>query len=171
MCESRLLARPAARATLFAGLFALLWIASPQAWSQTIVWAFTNSNEAYSSPAVGRDGTIYVGSSDGRLNAVHSDGTPYWSYLTHGAVIASPALARDETVYFGSLGRSLYAVQADAGSSSGKLLWSVPTGGEIYSSPAVGVDGTIYVGSLDHMLYAVRPNGTTNWTVRTQGAI
>jgi outer membrane protein assembly factor BamB len=165
------LAPRAARATLLAGLLALLWIASPQAWSQTIAWAFTNSNEAYSSPAVGVDGTIYFGTSDGRLNAVHSNGTPYWSYLTRGAVIASPALARDETVYVGSLDGWLYAVQADAGSASGKLLWSVPTGAAIYSSPAVGVDGTIYVGSLDHMLYAVRPNGTTNWTFPTGGAI
>src|SRR5437879_11578013 len=35
------LARPAARATLFAGLVALLLTASPQAWSQTTACPFT----------------------------------------------------------------------------------------------------------------------------------
>src|SRR5205085_8725966 len=66
-------ARLAARATLLAGLLALLWIASPQAWSQTIKWSFTANHEANGSPAIGVDGTIYFGSTDGRLYAVQAD--------------------------------------------------------------------------------------------------
>src|SRR5205814_6225450 len=128
-------------------LLALLWIASPQAWSQLKAWEFVTGNEANGSPAIGVDGTIYFGSSDGRLYAVRSNGTTYWSYLTGGAVISAPALASDETVYFGSLDGWLYAVQADAGSTSGsKLRWRVQTAGQIHSSPAVGLDGTMYVG-------------------------
>src|ERR1043166_3811399 len=64
-------ARLAARATLLAGLLAFLWIAAPQAWA---AWPFTTGNEVNSSPAIGVDGTIYCGSSDGRLYAVQSDG-------------------------------------------------------------------------------------------------
>src|SRR5437016_183931 len=109
------LGRPAARATLLAGLLALLWIASPQAWSQSRAWEFVTGNEANGSPAIGVDGTIYFGSSDGSLYAVHSNGTTYWSYPTGGGVISAPALASDETVYVGSLDGWLYAVQADAG--------------------------------------------------------
>src|SRR5437870_8164571 len=68
-------ARPMARATWLAGLLALLWIASPQAWSQTVTWTFMTGNEVNSSPAIGFDGTIYFGSSDGRLYAVQSNGS------------------------------------------------------------------------------------------------
>ncbi len=159
-------ARPSARASLLASLFALLWIASPQAWSQTIAWTFTASNEAYSSPAIGTDGTIYFGSSDGRFYAVQSNGATNWSFTAGGGVISAPALASDETVYFGSLDGALYAV-----STSGKLQWRLKTGSPIHSSPAVGVDGYIYVGSLDHKLYAVRPDGTNLWTFLTGGEI
>src|SRR5882724_182205 len=166
-------ARPAARATLIAGVLSLLWIASPQAWSQTITWSFAATREANGSPAIGVDGTIYFGSTDGRLYAVKSNGTLSWSFPTGDAVISPPALASDETVYFGSIDGSLYAVQADAGSTSGKLRWSVRTGGQIHSSPAVGVDGTIYVGSMDGKLYAVRPDGTPRWPLPfvTRGGI
>src|SRR5436190_8307003 len=68
-------ARLAARATWLAGLLAFLWIASPQAWS---AWPFPTGNEVNSSPAIGVDGTIYFGSSDGRLYAVQTNGTPKW---------------------------------------------------------------------------------------------
>src|ERR1041385_3946955 len=42
-----------ARAPLLCGLLALLGIASPHAWSQTIAWQFTASHEANGSPAIG----------------------------------------------------------------------------------------------------------------------
>src|SRR5439155_10120419 len=126
-------ARPAARGTLFAGLVALLWIASPQARSQTIGWPFTASNEVYSSPAIGVDGTVYFGSSDGRFYAAQSNGALSWSFTAGGGVISAPVLAADETVYFGSLDGALYAVSA-----SGDLRWRLKTGSPIHSSPAVG---------------------------------
>ena len=37
-------------------------------------------------PAVGDDGTIYVGSQDNKLYAINSDGTLKWSYYTGGDV-------------------------------------------------------------------------------------
>src|SRR5439155_11545988 len=104
-------ARPGVRATLLAGLLALLWMASPQAWSQTIAWNFTAGGQANGSPAIGGDGTTYFGSSDGGLYAVQSNGAPKWSFHAGGPVVSAPALGSDETVYFGSLDRSLYAVQ------------------------------------------------------------
>ena len=36
----------------------------------------------YSSPAIGSDGTIYVGSDDCKLYAINSNGTLKWSYTT-----------------------------------------------------------------------------------------
>ena len=39
-----------------------------------------------SSPAVGADGTIYVGSSDDNLYAVNPDGTQKWKFTTAGSL-------------------------------------------------------------------------------------
>ena len=149
----------------------MLWISSPRAWSQTKLWEFPAIKEANGSPAIGVDGTIYFGSDDWHLYAVHPNGSNYWSFTAGGAVASAPALASDESVYFGALDGWLYAVQADAGSALGKLRWRFQTGNAIRSSPAVGVDGTIYVGSLDGKLYAVRPDGANRWSFTTGGGV
>ncbi len=38
-------------------------------------WTFETDDRIRSSPSIGPDGTIYFGSFDGRLYAVHPDGT------------------------------------------------------------------------------------------------
>ena len=54
-----------------------------------------------SSPAIGSDGTIYIGSNDDNLYAVNPDGTEKWRYVVPGRrpVRASPAIASDGTIY------------------------------------------------------------------------
>ena len=54
------------------------------------------------SAAIGADGTIYVGSWDGKLYAISPYGTLKWSYTTGGSVRSAPALGADGTVYVGS---------------------------------------------------------------------
>ena len=61
-------------------------------------WSFTTSGVIESSPAIGVNRNIYVGSRDGRLYAVTPDGTLEWSYTTGGEVFSSPA---DGAVYVG----------------------------------------------------------------------
>ena len=62
-----------------------------------------------SSPAVGADGTIYVGSDDDNLYALNPNGTLKWKFST-GNWGVSPAVGTDGTLYFGSLDYNLYAV-------------------------------------------------------------
>jgi outer membrane protein assembly factor BamB len=122
----------------------------------------------YSSPALGPDGSIYVGSGrDGdvlpsyTLFSISPQGTLNWRFNTGGSVQASPAIASDGTIYIGSADRRLYSV-----SPSGSTNWAVNLGGQVFSSPALGVDGTIYVGAIwNHFnyLFSLRPDGTTNW--------
>jgi len=137
--------------------------------AQTLLWQFPTGGEVTTAPALGADGSVYVGSRDGHLYALQANGTNRWSFLTHGVVVSSPALGTGDTVYFGSQDGRLYAVNP-----LGQEVWEFPTGGEIYSSPAVGVDGTIYVGSLDGKLYAVAPNGTNatkQWEFPSGGGV
>ena len=135
------------------------------------IWRFPiaagHVTSLYSSPAIGPDGTIYVGSHDSALYAVNPNGTLKWRYLTQGTVRSSPAVAADGTVYFGSDDNYLYALNPDGGT----VKWSYLTSGDVQTAPAIAVDGTVYVGSNDNRLYALDPNGTLKWTFATGGRV
>ena len=119
-------------------------------------WAFTPptiGERAFSSPAVGADGTVYAGSGDGNLYALTDNGTSAtqkWAFTTGGIKYSSPAISWDGNVYIGSTDGNLYAVKP-----GGNQKWLFPVGSVIDSSPAIGPDGTVYVGSGDSMLYAI----------------
>ncbi len=68
------------------------------------------SREIFSSPAVGADGTVYVGTCAWRVLAVKRDGTIKWAILTGGEVLSSPAVGADGTLYVGSDDGKLYAI-------------------------------------------------------------
>lgn len=124
-----------------------------------ILWPLRLGFSISSSPAIGRDGIIYVAAGDRRLHAVSAAGKLLWSSIAvDDFILASPAIGPDGTIYFGSLDGNFYALF-----SNGERKWSFPTGGPIYSSAAIGADGTIYFGSHDQRLYALNPDGTRKW--------
>jgi len=129
-------------------------------------WTLLTGGDICSSPAVGADGTIYVGSWDHKLYAVSPDGSLRWNLAVDNMISSSPAIGLDGTIFVGALewgGGNMYAINAD-----GTLKWAFNVGGRIASSPAIGADGTIYVGSEDiHRLYAIEPNGTLKWSFTT----
>jgi outer membrane protein assembly factor BamB len=125
-------------------------------------WRFTTGASVSSSPAIGQDGTIYVGSGDKKLYAIDPNGTRKWSFPTGDEIISSPAIGQDGTIYFGSFDNNVYAINPD-----GTKKWNFTTGSMVFSSPAIGTDGTIYIGSDDSNLYAINPNGTKKWSFPT----
>ncbi len=108
-----------------------------------------------STPAIGTDSTIYVGSYDSNLYAINPDGTLKWKYTTGDVIESSPAVGTDGVIYVGSNDNKVYAVNPD-----GMLKWSYTTNGDVVSSPAVGTNSTVYVGSYDGNLYAINKDGT-----------
>ena len=115
-------------------------------WLSVKKWAFKTGDYVDSSPVIGSDGSIYVGSYDGNLYAIKPDGSKKWNFKTRDSVHSSPAIGSDGTIYVGSDDSYLYAINAD-----GSKKWAFKTGW-VYSSPAIGRDGTIYVGSWDDNL-------------------
>ena len=119
----------------------------------------------YSSPAIGPQGTIYVGigdDTDGYVYAISPDGNERWRLGSIGAVRSSPAIGRDGTIYAASWDGHLYAVDP-----SGAERWKFQGAGALVSSPAIGASGTIYVGGGDAAegrVYALGPDGTEKWT-------
>ncbi len=133
----------------------------------TFKWKYGANSAIYSSPAIGSDGTIYVGSYDDYLYAINPDGTLKWRYGTGGLVFSSPAISSDGTIYVGSQDDYLYAINPD-----GTLKWKYGTGGYIKSSPAINSNGTIYVGSEDGYLYKISgPQYTITASAGPNGSI
>ncbi len=124
-----------------------------------------------SSPTIGSDGTVYVGSLDKKLYAINGKtGVKLWEFETGDQVISSPAIGSDGTVYVGSKDKKLYAING----KTGVKLWEFETGDGVASSPAIGSDGTVYVGSLDKKLYAIKTDSKglakSPWPMRGQNA-
>ncbi len=125
------------------------------------------------SPAIGNDGTLYVGcsptesSSPARsLYAIYPNGTVKWHNNYGGGasgdyVYAPPSIGGEGTIYISSKSKSLFAVYPN-----GSVKWEFTTGeprkeGLYLTTPAIGSDGTIYItgcnyfSSKDSTLYAI----------------
>ncbi|MFC1485517.1 PQQ-binding-like beta-propeller repeat protein [Candidatus Latescibacterota bacterium] len=123
----------------------------------TIKWIFPMEDGAESSPAIGPDGTVYVGSYDGNIYALEDNGdsaTLKWRYETGDVVDGSPAVDGCGIVYIGSRDGYLYALNPD-----GSLRWKYLTDGGIESSPAIDGSGRLYFGTLHGTLYCIGEEG------------
>ena len=66
----------------------------------TLLWEFETETWGSSSPAIGSDGTVYVGSVDNKLYAINGKtGDKLWEFETGAGVLSSPAIGSDGTVY------------------------------------------------------------------------
>ncbi len=131
----------------------------------TLRWQVQTGGYVESSAAIGGDGTVYVGSSDGKLYSISTVGAVRWTYQTGSWIDSSPALGPDGAIYVGAFD-GLYCI-----GTNGALRWKYTTPGMVWSSPNVGSDGTVYFGCQDKRLYAVRPDGTLKWSYSTGGEV
>ena len=107
-----------------------------------------------SSPAIGSDGTIYVGTQYGNLWALNpEDGSLKWDNYTTLSVWSSPAIGADCTIYFATNYGHVYAINQD-GTEKWIYNGNFNNDGHFHSSPAIGSDGTLYIGSTNSKLYA-----------------
>ena len=121
----------------------------------------------YSSPAIGPDGTIYIGADNYKFYAIDPRGSKKWEHLTGNVIESSAAIAGD-TIYFASLDRQFYALDF-----AGNARWTMTNAVLVVpSSAAVSGEGTIYVQDLDltYGLYAISPTDSNVWTFTSPGA-
>jgi outer membrane protein assembly factor BamB/subtilisin family serine protease len=137
-------------------------------------WQTATGDSVTCSPAVGADGTVYVGSNDNSLYAFGPGGTVKWSHAGQGIFDTSAAaVGPDGTIYAGNYDGSVYALNPDG---SSKWTYAVPgaagsaaSGNSVTSSPAIGSDGTLYVHSSDGKLYALTSAGSLKWSAAAAG--
>jgi outer membrane protein assembly factor BamB len=149
------------------------------------------------SPAIGVDRLVWVGTADHDVVVLSPDGTVQNALRTGGAVASSPARSAAGLTVIGSSDGSLYGVDrfgspdggaGDAGDDGGdggdasvddggsgfrpaRAVWRLPLG-PIASSPAIGGDGTIFVTTAAGKLVAVAADGSVaKWQVTTNDTL
>jgi outer membrane protein assembly factor BamB len=143
--------------------------------------SFYDGHLVDASPAIGPDGSIYVGTDpygafgiqpvevDTSFFAFYPDGSFKWAFETGDGVESSPAIAEDGTIYFGSYDSCVYALADDV--DSARMIWKYKTGGPVDASPTIDGDGIIYIGSRDSNLYAFYPDGSLRYKFKAGGGI
>jgi outer membrane protein assembly factor BamB len=129
-----------------------------------VVWTFHTGARIFASPAIGPDGTIYVGSVDGTFNAVSSAGQLLWSYAASAPIFSSAAVSDAGHVYVGCDDGTFLAFHP-----SGRVLWSDRREHAFDASPVIGDDGTVYMGGDGLLAYT--PRGGLRWRARTAGHV
>jgi len=81
----------------------------------TVLWEFKTGHVLRSSPAIGSDGTVYIGSNDKKFYAINGKtGIKLWEFETGSFVDSSPAIGSDGTLYVGSEDYKLYAIKTES---------------------------------------------------------
>ena len=129
----------------------------------TKAWNMTIASVIYSSSPAALDGTLYIGTDDGKLQAIAADGSAVqWSLQLGSKVRGSPILLKDEILvtFMNYTGSSPTSGGIAAVSYAGHLLWQTST--DVTPASAVltasGVAATTYSG-----IVMVGFNGTVLW--------
>jgi len=145
----------AADATLFVSRQSWLHAFTPQGEQ---IWAMESpAGGWFGNPAIGPDGTLYLGDSRQTLYAVDRAGNKKWAFSTQGTVVESPTIDADGTIYFCD-DKTLTALLLD-----GTVKWQFSPRWGCLSSPTLAADGTLYFGARVDGLVALNHDGTLKW--------
>jgi outer membrane protein assembly factor BamB len=129
----------------YAGLFAF----NPATGQE--LWSVAADDLILAAPAYA-DGTVYFGTSSGRVYAVDTTAHAVkvgWPFQAKEAIWGSP-LVIEERVYVPAMDHRLYCLNA----KTGELVWEFSAGGALAAHPSPN-DGTLYQGAFDGRVYAI----------------
>ena len=105
-------------------------------------------------PVVGPDGAIYVGTADGYVHRLHSDGSFHWSYTVKGPVTGRTALTEDGRLLLVPAPHVIYALR-----TNGSLSWSSQSKVGIQSGFTRDSDGRLRFAAEDGRVLAFSDRG------------
>lgn len=123
----------------------------------------TDLNSDCGPPAIGQDGTVYVGVKNGyqkffALNQIN--GATLWTFQTTNNTISindSPVIDKNNIIYAGASDGYPYAL-----TNGSNVKWQFKAGASIDSAAVAGADGSIYFGAGIN-IFALNPSGTQQW--------
>jgi outer membrane protein assembly factor BamB len=144
--------------------------ASPLPENLEVRWKFKAKDGIEGAAAI-VNGTVYVGSLDEHLYALHlATGQVKWTYQTDqakgaklGPIRTAPSVS-DGLVYVGDADGMFHCVEA----ATGNKRWTFDTGAEITSSANFAGD-TVLFGCSDEQLYCLSRDGKERWKFRVPG--
>ena len=122
-------------------------------------WSVALGDRVYSTPLVGDDGTVYVGTDAKKLVAIAPDGAVRWRLELAGEVDTGATFGKDGTIVVAA-GREVVSVRR-----GGDVAWSFSAKDKVFTAPAIKPDGLVVVGSQDDHVYAIGPGGQLAWAV------
>ncbi|MGA2676828.1 MAG: PQQ-binding-like beta-propeller repeat protein [Methanobacterium sp.] len=142
----------------------------------TLKWSYNNIEEITTTPCIGSDGTIYLGSDVGYLYAINSNGKLKWSYNTGNYITVPPVISSKGIIYaivghYNTSTDTTYSTLL-ALNTNGTLKWAKTINNLLDNAATIGADGTLYItggvaGQHYGTLYAINPNGTLKWIYQT----
>lgn len=137
----------------------------------SIKWKFI-TDRIEGPPSIASDGTIYIGTKEGKLIALNPDGSQKWFFQAGSGIAVMAAQDKNGNLYFGSWDGNFYALNKD-----GKELWrfdvkkgrdpqmfgDYPYKETITGSATISADGTIYFGDVVDTFYALDLKGKEKW--------
>lgn len=130
------------------------------------VFRFSAASALFAPPGVGRDGSVYVGSGEGYVHALGSDGGYRWSYTVKGRIVAAPV--EDPStgrVFVATSEARLYALEPDS-----HLRWVFPLPVAPKTELALTPKGTLLFVGQDDYLYGVTTSGALTLRLAATGA-
>lgn len=120
---------------------------------RNVLFRFGTSSPPTAPPAVGRNGAIYVVTSEGYVHALHPDGSYHWSYTVAGRVTGGPVVVASGGIFLPT-SRTVYAFRPE-----GTLLWSFAS--PVTLSSGLGSDERTrtYFASQDGRVFTLSTRG------------
>jgi large repetitive protein len=131
---------------------------------------FLTGGAVISSPSLGSQSEIYIGSADSKVYRINANGALGWPdpTLTNNTITSGPALDSAGNVFVTSNDGNLYTFDALDGDA---LRGNVPLTGVLASPTVAGAPntGVVYAGSLSTGTFAVCPNNVLRWASQLVG--
>jgi outer membrane protein assembly factor BamB len=151
-------------------------------------WTFRTGKGVFSTPVIGGDGTVYVGSADTYFYAVGRSGRLRWRFKT-GEIIDSAATIgaydrrlRTSPITVGSGDERIYRLRSDRRRlpRRARTIWTYspsrgPGTGQLVNwwegNAVTGFGGVIYAGNTGGGGYAINPDGSERWVFPTGNSV
>jgi outer membrane protein assembly factor BamB len=104
------------------------------------LWSFHAGAPLSGAPGVGADGSLAVGTLDGYVHALRSDGVFRYSYTVQGRVLGSPVVLADGLVLVASDRSRVVAIRSD-----GSFAWETYIAGGVQSALAVDAQERVWL--------------------------
>lgn len=131
-----------------------------------IQWQFEAERPITSTPVIGNNGMIFIGSVNNVFYALSSTGMLRWSFTADDDLRTSALVGPDDSIYFSSRAGTIYALDIN-----GNLKWNLETEERIDSSPVMNDSGTIFLTSSAGKIYAIDQDGSIEWTLKINRGI